>query len=408
MKKFYIKTFGCRTNYYDGEYIKSALIRKGFKPVNDPAEADVVIVNSCAVTHKAERESMRAVRNFKSLGKEVIYTGCAAKLRPYEVADFSGSLESTLIRFGVSLDNIYITTLSRSRGVLKVQEGCDYECTYCSIRFSRGRSRSYPVEKILRDAEEMARSTKEIVLTGTQIGDWGREWGMDLTYLIDLLSESFPHVRFRLSSIEPTHITDEMIEVFAERKNLCPHFHISVQSGSNKVLKDMKRPYTREIYEDVLRRIYRKIPDVAIGTDIIVAFPTETEEDFEETLELIKKYPFAYIHAFEYSPRQGTPAYPLGELDPRIRRERVRKIQGLIKEKRSAYRKRFVGKVLGVFVEGFLNGVSYGFSENYIKVMFETDEDLRGEIVKVEITEDRDSGYLWGRRQNPQKQISTL
>ncbi|MEO0138913.1 MAG: MiaB/RimO family radical SAM methylthiotransferase [candidate division WOR-3 bacterium] len=395
MKRVFVETFGCRTNYYDSEYIKSALLRKGYKFVENPEDADIVIVNSCAVTHKAERESRRAVRKYKGLGKNVIYTGCAAKLRPYEEADFSGSVESVLEFFGIK-ETPTLISLTRTRGVLKVQEGCDFECTYCSIRFSRGKSRSLPLDRILQDAEALAKNTKEIVLTGTQIGDWGKEWGGSLSNLIGILSEKFPEVRFRLSSIEPTHITDELVDLFASRENLCPHFHISAQSGSNKVLRDMKRPYTREVYEDVLNRIYSKIPDVAIGTDIIVAFPTETDEDFEQTLDLIRKYPFAYIHAFEYSPREGTEAYKLGELPADIRKERVKRIQELIKVKKGEYRRKFLGKVLNVLVEYVNNGVAVGFSENYIKVMFEGDEGLKGEIVKVKVVGDRDSGALWG------------
>jgi len=395
--KVFIQTFGCRTNYYDSEYLSSALLRKGYKIVENPEEADLVIVNSCSVTHKAERESRRAVRRYKDLGKEVIYTGCAAKLRPYEVADFSGSIEKVLEHFGFNEQFLPLVSIRRTRGVLKVQEGCDFECTYCSIRFSRGKSRSLPLDRILKDAEALAESTKEIVLTGTQIGDWGKEWGKSLTDLISLLSERFPNVRFRLSSIEPTHVTDELIELFAERENLCPHFHISAQSGSNRVLRDMKRPYTREIYEEVLNKIYRKIPDVAVGTDIIVAFPTETEEDFEETLDLIRKYPFAYVHAFEYSPREGTEAYKLGELPPNVRKERVRRIQNLISQKKKEYRMKFLGRTLNVLVENVKKGLAIGISENYLRVTFETDMDLRGEIVKVLILEDRDSGALFGK-----------
>jgi 2-methylthioadenine synthetase len=221
--------------------------------------------------------------------------------------------------------------------------------------------------------------------------------GKKLNGLISLLSERFPNVRFRLSSIEPTHVTDDLIELFAERENLCPHFHISAQSGSNRVLRDMKRPYTREIYEEVLNKIYRKIPDVAVGTDIIVAFPTETEKDFEETLDLIRKYPFAYVHAFEYSPREGTEAYKLGELPPNVRKERVRRIQNLISQKKKEYRMKFLGRTLNVLVENVKNGLASGVSENYLRVTFEADVDLRGEIVKVLILEDRDSGALFGK-----------
>ncbi len=394
-RRVFFKTFGCRTNQYDTEFLKSQLGRVGYEVVTTPEEADVVVVNSCAVTHKAERESRREVRRHVKAGKEVIYTGCAAKLNPYDLAHFSGAVEDVLRYLGVE-DYGPLLGFTRARGILKVQEGCDFACSYCVIRFARGESRSIPLERILEDAEALASTTKEITLTGTQIGDWGREWGMDLSDLLSILADRYPDVRFRISSIAPVHITERLLRVMVERENVCPHLHVSVQSGSDRILRAMARPYTREFYERKLRLIYSFNPDMAVGTDVIVGFPGETEEDFAETLALVREYPFAYVHAFEYSPRPGTPAYGLREVPASVRKERMRRIQALVAEKRRAYRSRFVGRVLNVYAETHDGGMVSGTSENYLKVVFPGDEGLLGEIVPVRIKEDRGTGLLVG------------
>ena len=392
-RRIYFKTFGCRTNQYDTEFLKSQLRRVGYEVVDDPEEADVVVVNSCAVTHKAERESRREVRRHLKRGKEVVYTGCAAKLNPYGEAHFSGSVEETLRYFGVR-DTHPLDTFTRARGILKVQEGCDFACTYCVIRFARGSSRSIPLERILTEAERLSAITKEITLTGTQIGDWGREWGMDLADLLTILTERYPNVRFRISSISPVHITERLLRVMVSRPNVCPHLHVSVQSGSDPLLRSMARPYTRDFYERKLRLIYSFNPDMAVGTDVIVGFPGETDEDFAQTLSLIEAYPFAYVHAFEYSPRPGTPAYGLKEVPAPKRKERMRRLQSLIAEKRRAYRRRFLGRVLNAYVEKAEGGMLYGTTENYLKVAFLGGEGWVGEIVPVRVREDRDTGVL--------------
>jgi len=394
-RRIYFKTFGCRTNQYDTEFLKSQLRRAGYEITEDPEEAEVVVVNSCAVTHKAERESRREVRRHLKRGKEVVYTGCAAKINPYDLAHFTGAVEDVLRYLGVK-EISTIDGFTRARGILKVQEGCDFVCSYCVIRFARGKSRSFPLERVLNDAERLSEVTKEITLTGIQIGDWGKEWGMDLADLLSILTERFPDVRFRISSISPVHITEKLLAVMVERENVCPHLHVSVQSGSDRILRAMARPYTRKFYEDRLDLIYSFNPDMAVGTDVIVGFPGETEEDFEETLSLIEDYPFAYVHAFEYSPRPGTPAYGLKEVPPNVRKERMRRIQSLIADKRREYRRRFVGRVLNVYVEKKEGDLLYGTSENYLKVAFPGEEELVGQILPVRVVEDRDTGVLIG------------
>lgn len=394
-RRIYFKTFGCRTNQYDTEFLKSQLRRAGYEITEDSEEAEVVVVNSCAVTHKAERESRREVRRHLKRGKEVVYTGCAAKLNPYDLAHFTGTIEDVLRYFGVK-EISSIDGFTRARGILKVQEGCDFVCSYCVIRFARGKSRSFPLERILSDAERLSAVTREITLTGIQIGDWGKEWGMDLADLLSILTDRFPDVRFRISSISPVHITEKLLAVMVERENVCPHLHVSVQSGSDRILKAMARPYTRRFYEDRLNLVYSFNPDMAVGTDVIVGFPGETEEDFEETLSLIRGYPFAYVHAFEYSPRPGTPAYGLREVHSAVKKERMRRIQSLITEKRREYRRRFVGQTLNVYVEKKEGDLLYGTSGNYLKVAFPGEEDLVGQILPVRVVEDRDTGVLIG------------
>ncbi len=396
MRRVFVKTFGCRSNQYDSELLKSHLVRGGFVVVDDPEEADLVVVNSCAVTHKAERESRREVRRHLRRGKEVLYTGCAAKVNPYDEATFSGSVEEVLRFLGIN-ERTLINTFSRARGILKVQEGCDFACTYCIIKVARGRSRSFPLQRIVDEARNLSRITKEITLTGIQIGDWGKEWGMDLVDLLDVLTYEFPHIRFRLSSISPVHITEKLLRLMAERENVCPHLHVSVQSGSDRVLRLMKRPYTREFYERKLRLIYSHLPDAAVGTDVIVGFPGESDEDFEDTLDLIERYPFAYVHAFEYSPRPGTEAYAFKEVPAGVRKERMRRIQSLIGRKRKEYRTRFLGRVLNAYVEKHEGNMLYGTTENYLKVMFEGEPSLLGEVLPVRITEDRGTGVLMAR-----------
>jgi len=395
-RKVFFKTFGCRSNQYDTEFLRSQLESIGLLTVENPDEADLVVINSCAVTHKAERESRREVRRHLRKGKRVIYTGCAAKLNPYHKAHLSGSIEEVLSHFGIT-DPSPLRGFTRARGILKVQEGCDFACSYCVIRFARGGSRSISLSRILKEAEKLSFHTREITLTGTQIGDWGKEWGMDLPDLLHILTSRFPHVRFRISSIGPLHITERLIDVMVAKGNICPHLHISVQSGSDRILRLMKRPYTRAFYESRLDLAYSRIPDLAVGTDVIVGFPGETEEDFNQTLELLKNYPFAYIHAFEYSPRPGTPAYSMGEVPASVRKVRMRRIQDLIRRKKKEYRRRFLGRILHLYVERKEGDLLLGTTENYLKVAVESSEDLVGSIVPVEIFEDRDTGIMIGK-----------
>ncbi|MEO0202280.1 MAG: radical SAM protein, partial [candidate division WOR-3 bacterium] len=299
LKKAYYITFGCRTNFYDTELIKSNLEKLGISQTNNLEDADYIIINSCAVTQKAESDSKHALNKALREKKEnakVIFTGCVAKIKKLNLADFEGSIVDVLKFFNIENpeDSIIYDYKSRTRATLKVQEGCNFACSYCAIRIARGKSRSKEIEKIMKEMEILSiRGFKEVMITGIQVGDWGREWNLNLAYLLRKLVEKFPNIRFRLSSILPLHITDELINLYLEYpKNLMPHFHISLQSASNNVLRDMRRPYTIEIYKKIVEKVLNKIEDVSIGTDIIVGFPTETDSDFLLTYNFCKQFPF--------------------------------------------------------------------------------------------------------------------
>ncbi len=390
LKKAYYITFGCRTNFYDTELIKSNLERIGILESNDLKDADYIIINSCAVTQKAESDARQALNKALRERKEnakVIFTGCVAKIKKLNLADFEGSITDVLKFFNIENpeNSIIYDYKSRTRATLKIQEGCNFICSYCAIRIARGKSRSKELDKILKEMEILSkRNIKEVMITGIQVGDWGKEWKLNLSYLLKKLLENFPNMRFRLSSILPIHVTDELINLYLEYpKNLLPHFHISLQSASNKVLKDMRRPYTIEIYRKIVEKVLR-IENVSIGTDIIVGFPTEMDEDFLMTYKFCKEFPFSYLHVFEYSPREGTSAYYLKPVVPnRVIKERVKALFELSKLKKIEYMKKFINKKLDVLFETYKNGYWVGTSGNYLKVKVISEENLKNEIKDV-------------------------
>ena len=390
MKKVHFITFGCRTNLYDTEFIKSNLKLKGIVETDNLKEADYIIINSCAVTKKAERDSRKALNRAlreKKPEARVIFTGCVANIKRIGKADFEGSHKEVLKLFDIPPEEAILRDYtSRTRATLKVQEGCNFQCTYCIIRKARGRSRSRPLSVILKELEILySKGFREVMITGIQVGDWGREWNKDLPYLLEEMVRAFPEMRFRLSSIFPAHVSERLLEVYKRYpQNLLPHMHISLQSASNKILRDMKRPYTIEFYERVVGRLLKEIPDLSVGTDIIVGFPTERDEDFMETYEFVERFPFAYVHVFEYSPREGTPAASMKPVFPdRIKKERVRTLIELSKKKTLEFYRRYIGRRLPVLFEQKKNGLWIGTSHNYIKVKAESQKDLRNRLVKV-------------------------
>ncbi len=389
MKKVHVITLGCRTNLFDSEFIKSNLKLKGIDETDDPSEADYIIINSCAVTKKAERDSRKALNRalrVKKPGAQVIFTGCVASIKRVGKADFEGTHEDVLRLFDIAPEEAILRDYtSRTRATLKVQEGCNFQCSYCIIRRARGPSRSRPISVIMKELEILRdRGFREVMVTGIQVGDWGREWGLDLPYLLEEMVKRYPDIMFRLSSILPAHVTDRLVALYERYPdNLLPHMHISLQSASNRILRDMRRPYTIEFYERTVGKLLERIRDMSVGTDIIVGFPTETDGDFMETYRFVERFPFSYVHVFEYSPREGTPAATLKPAFPeRIRKERVRSLVRLSRARTRAFYEKYVGKEIPVLVEQRKGDCWYGTSHNYIKVRLPSGMDLRGRVVR--------------------------
>ncbi len=392
MEKFFIKTYGCKINQYDSAILRAHFTSLGLGETDKIEEADYIIINTCVVTHRAERDArhfLNRVKRRKKLNAKVYFTGCGANYLPQPDVDFFGDFQSLSRVLGITK---IFPEFSRSRPFVKVQEGCDFKCTYCVVPQVRGGSRSRELHSIIEEIRfHVQNGAKEIVLTGTQIGDWGKEWGKNFSELIEKIVELEGEFRIRISSMAPIHVSDNLLKLFIKYpERLAPHFHISLQSGSEKVLKDMKRPYSIEKYVEIIWKIYDSIENVAIGTDIIVGFPTESDGDFEQTVKVVETLPFAYLHVFEYSPRPGTEAFNLGDIPSQIKRKRVHRLLGLVEEKRKNFKKSNIGRKLQVLVESRKNGYFCGTSENYLRVLIKSEKLQPGEFVKTRVTDIHD------------------
>ncbi len=389
MRKFYIKNFGCKVNQYEGELVAVALEAADYSRTYDISEADIIVINTCVVTHKGERDARRSIRKAlreKKEGAIVGVIGCLPELKQSTDADFYGNYRDFLRFIGLNVPSI-TPYQHRARPFLKVQEGCNFRCSYCIVPHVRGRSRSRPLRELLDEAVRLRDSGyEEIVVTGTQVGDWGKEWGDDLVTLLKNLLK-IEGVRYRISSILPLHVTDRLIELMASNiDRIAPHLHISLQSASDRILAMMRRPYRLKDFDMVINRLVAEIPNIALGTDIIVGFPTETEEDFEKTKAYIASSPICHIHVFEYSRRPNTEASRWPSVLQKTRKSRVRELIEIAHEKKAGYVKRFVGSVLHVVAEKQIEPSLFsGTSENYIRVEFRADKVQYGRIYPVKI-----------------------
>lgn len=354
-------TVGCKLNQYYSQIIREMLAKAEAGP-------ELAIVNACAVTARAERDTRKAVRRALSSAKRVIITGCigeslrglGAKIMTYE---------ELARELGVEMPKGITGFAGRARVFLRIQSGCDLSCSYCIVPRLRGPSVSRGFSEIIREAENLASAGfREIVITGTQTGDW-KERGRGLAWLLAQLIERIPGVRFRLSSIEPQYLTRDLIDTMASCGwRVADHLHLPLQSGSDKVLAEMGRPYRLREYEERALIALSAMPGLAIGTDIIAGFPTETEKDFAKTLSFLKSFPFAYAHIFSYSKRPGTMSFPLGEMASRVVKERVRLLLAADRANRLKFAKGFIGKELVVVGERRHEGVSLALSGNYLRL----------------------------------------
>lgn len=393
MKKFTVFTIGCRTNIAESEKLKAILISKEFEYTPLVEDADYIFLNTCTVTHKADRDSKKIFNRIKRLNKraKIYITGCALYLFKDENQAKILSFKDLLEEFNGSNENIEVLPpykSGHSRYFLKIQEGCDYKCSFCIVPFRRGKSRSYDISTLLKETElAVSKGYKEIVLTGTQIGDYGKdlEPPLSLRTLLEKLITLNLDFRIRLSSLHPSHIY-KIYDYLTEEK-VVPHLHIPLQSASEKVLRDMKRPYTIKFYGDILNSILKLNRRFSIGTDLIIGFPTENREEFLETKRYIENSPFSYIHIFSYSKRKGTESSKLKEIDKKELKERMEVIKEIDKKKREKFLNSLLGNILKPVYEKEERGFLMGLSEYGVKVKFKGNGIKRGEVVNVYVNE---------------------
>ena len=367
MKKFFIKTFGCRLNQYQSEKLREWLSACNLYPSDNPDEADLIIVNGCVVTHRGERDTRKYISKYAKRSKKVIATGCYINLPHVHEGNNISFLSNEEIKKAFKPVIAPILSQTKHRVLIGIQEGCNFRCTYCIVPYVRGRARDRDQNEILEEVKRyVANGAREIVITGTEIGGYGKIQGTNLAKFIRIIKKKYPALKIRLSSILPLYVTDDIIALFREQIVL-PHVHLPLQSGSPMVLKDMKRPYKIEKFLDAFSKLHNAHPHMAIGTDIIVGYPTEKDSDFMMTYRILKELPFAYAHIFLYSRRPMTEAESLHELPYDVIKERERILLGIAEKKRTQFLQKFTGKVLAAMVEKKHDNKVSGTTENYIK-----------------------------------------
>ena len=427
-------TLGCKLNFAETSTIARLFKEKGFIKKSFLEPADVYVINTCSVTENADNECKSIVKSalLKNPEAFVAVVGCYAQLKPEEISKIEGvdvvlgatekfkllnyihlsgkHLHAQIHNCEISDANFFVDAYSvgdRTRSFLKVQDGCDYSCTFCTIPLARGKSRSDLIENVIRNANKIAsEGVKEIVLTGVNIGDFGKgqlitedfKNKKDVTFLdlIIALDEVKGIERFRISSIEPNLLKDQIIDFVAKSKKFVPHFHIPLQSGSNVLLKLMKRRYHKELYADRINKIKTLMPDCCIGVDVIVGFPGETDELFLETYNYLNNLDLSYLHVFTYSERDNTEAIDLPNQVSIVERKRRNKMLRILSAKKlRLFYEQQKGKILSVIFENEnKKGFMYGFTQNYVKVKYPFDETLCNSILNVTILDFDEEGNM--------------
>ena len=408
-KKVAFYTLGCKLNFAETSTIARSFEEDGYTRVDFEDPADIYVINTCSVTENADKQFKQIVRKALKTNPKAFLAavGCYAQLKPEELASVDGvdlvlgakeKFNITQYIDDLTKTDFYVGSYSigdRTRAFLKVQDGCDYKCTYCTIPMARGISRSDTIENILANAKKISeKGIKEIVLTGVNIGDYGKgEFGNkkhEHTFLelVQALDKVEGIERLRISSIEPNLIKDETIDFIAQSKAFVPHFHIPLQSGSNDILKKMKRRYLRELYVSRVAKIREVMPDACIGVDVIVGFPGETDEHFLETYHFLNELDISYLHVFTYSERDNTEAVLMdGVVPDAVRAKRSKMLRGLSAKKRNAFYESQLGKEKTVLFESDnKQGYIHGFTENYVKVKAPWDPALVNTLHKVRLT----------------------
>jgi threonylcarbamoyladenosine tRNA methylthiotransferase MtaB len=427
LKKVAFYTLGCKLNYSETSTISRQFEQKGYTKVDFADSPDIFIINTCSVTENADKKCKKIVKEARAISPNayVAIIGCYAQLKPQEIANIEGvdavlgaaekfrlvDLLDGFVRpasaqvFTSDIKEVKAFNHSysygdRTRAFMKVQDGCNYNCSFCTIPLARGTSRSDTVENILHTAHEIAQTDiREIVIAGVNTGDYGIIDGKRKYKFLDLLRE-LDQVegidRFRISSIEPNLLTDEIIEFVAQSKRFVPHFHIPLQSGSNRILKLMYRRYQRELYAERVAKIKSLMPHCCIGVDVIVGFPDEREEDFLDTYNFLNELDISYLHVFTYSERANTPAAEMANAVPMHKRnERSKMLHILSDKKRRFFYEQSLGTTATVLFENDVeNGKMYGFTENYVRVSAKYDPLLINELKTVTLTHINEEGTV--------------
>lgn len=418
--KVAITTLGCKVNQYESASFMSGFAARGAELVPFSQAADIYVINTCAVTNQAGAQSRRTIRRAlkKNAKARVVVTGCYSQVAALDILEIvdqpvcivGNGFKHLLVDFALATDycdlemymadigqvreccHLPVTTFpGRTRAYLKIQDGCDNYCSYCIVPLSRGRSRSVLPELALGQARMFVDSGfQEIVVTGIHVGRYGQDLDRPdtLTTFLDQVTALNPASRFRLSSLEPNELSDELLALFATRENLMAHLHIPLQSGDNHILKKMNRHYTTGDFRDIITRAHKRLPDAAIGIDVLVGFPGEDEQAFQNTYKLLSDLPVTYLHVFPYSRRPGTAAAQRkDQVASKVKDERVAMLRALAGRKQQEFYQRFIGTSHTVLAENNKNklGLMRGFTENYIPVYFEAPASTAHTLVAVRI-----------------------
>ena len=418
-KRVAFHTLGCKLNFSETATISRDFIRHGFEKVDYRDEADIYVLNTCSVTENADKKARKLIRQAKrrNPNSSIAVIGCYAQLKPETIAGIDGvdlvlgaeekfnllnHLDTLDLNNGTrviksDINHVHTFTSSyssgeRTRSFLKVQDGCDYTCSFCTIPFARGESRSDTIVNTMKVAREVAQTdAREIVLTGVNIGDFGKGTTETFFDLIQELDQLEGIDRIRISSIEPNLLTDEIIEFCAASQKFMPHFHVPLQSGSDKILGAMRRRYKRTLYENCVAKIKQCIPDACIGVDVIVGFPGETDDDFLDTYNFLNELDISYLHVFTYSERPNTDALEIGAVVSKgDRAHRSKMLHILSDKKRRFFHEQFIGQERPVLFESVKNGKIMGHTDNYIQVQVNGEIDLINTINNILLSENND------------------
>jgi len=395
--KIFIKTFGCKVNQYESEKIKYNLKINKHEIVNSFKKSDVTIINSCIVTQKSEKKSKDLVKQIKNYNKniEIILIGCLVEKESIKEADYNinnkNKIKNTLKILDVNNIQPLEKIKKQTRAFIKIQDGCDQFCSYCIIPYVRKNITNKPIKKIIHEAEKLSvNGFKEIVLTGIHLGKHP-----GLVDIIEKISKINNIKRIRLSSIQINEISNELIQQLSVNNKMMEHLHISLQSGSNKILKLMNRPYSKEYFIDKVKTIRKKIPSFGLSTDLIVGFPGEEKKDFYQSLNLLRKLKFHRVHVFPYSRREGTKAFKMKDVVPeKIKNKRAKKIRKISSQIFSKFVNDLKKRTYKVLVEASKNGNSYGYTENYLRCKILNDIIKPNEIVNTKIIDKINNKHL--------------